>query len=180
MEINPLAGCRLLDATLQITATRCRRLNRTRSGEGWELLGFSRSGPVYSVALAENQGDLDVMWERFRPTFDEPAVDFTTRVVIGFGHAVSGSCPGIDFEGLVIESDRVYGTYQKHDRRLFGGCTDDANPAMFWLAADRSLLPERFTLSLAAEDICVSCIDDAIEVDLTSDEPDGSQWWATG
>lgn len=138
------------------------------SGRGWELLDFSRSGPVYSVLLAQDQDEVDRIWDQFSLTSAKPEVDFDRRVVIGLGHAVSGSCPEIVFRGLVIENDRVYGQYRVGEWwPPFGGCNADAAPAMFWVAVDRDRLPDRFTLSLAKDRICQGCPEESAEIDLT-------------
>ena len=147
------------------------------SGPGWDLWAFDRAGPTYSVLIAETQADLDRIWERFDLRVEKPPVDFGDQVVIGLGHAVSGSCPGIEFGGLVIEEDRVFGEFALEENR--NGCTADANPAMFWLRVDREVLPEHFTLSLTEDDICRGCDEDTLVVDLTSDAPDAAQWWST-
>lgn len=150
------------------------------SARGWQLMEFSRSGPTYAAVAAERQDDLDAFWERFTLSVDQPAVDFDTQILIGLGHAAPGNCPGIDFRGLVVDDDHVYGRYDHDDEfPLFGGCNEDANPAMFWIRVDREVLPNRFTLSVARDNICPgpACLNESMEVELTSDQPDGSQWW---
>lgn len=103
-------------------------------------------------------------------------MDFQTQVVIGLGRAVSLSCPEITFEGLVVTDDRVYGEYDI-DSPLLGGCENDASAAAFWLIVDRAVLPDRFTLAVEQVDRCEGCVEDEITVDLSTDEPDASQWW---
>ncbi len=148
------------------------------SGLGWELLAFTRSGLTYGVAVAENVRDTERMWQSLPFDIPAPSVDYETDVLMVLGHAVSGSCPEIQFQGLVIEPNRAFGEFTfEHGRN---GCTDDANPAAYVLAVERSALPDRFLLSLTAEDICRGCDEDAISVDLTNDDPDKSQWWALG
>jgi hypothetical protein len=147
------------------------------SGPGWELLAFTRSGLTYGVAVAENEMDAERMWAALPFDLAAPPVDYNTHVLMVLGHAVSGSCPEIQFQSLAIEPDRVYGefTFVNDDE----ACTADANPAAYLLAVERVALPDRFLLTLEAEDICGGCDEDTILVDLTSDQPDGSQWWAT-
>ena len=147
------------------------------SGRGWELLIFDRSGPVYTAVIAHNQDDLDRMWDRFSLRLTKPQVDFEEEVVIGLGHAVSSSCPEITFRGLAIEDDHVYGVFRKGTLRLTGGCTADATPAMFWLAVDRQVLPERFNLSLTKEKICLGCPEEATVVDMNAPNVP-KPWWA--
>lgn len=147
-------------------------------GDGWRLIAFTRSGLTYGVAVAENAADLDRIWERLAFELDPPVLDFTTQVLMVLGHAVSGSCPEIQFQGLVVTSDRAYGTFTfDHDRNA---CNADANPAAYLLAVDRVALPDVFQLTLEAEDICGGCDEDTITVDLTNEQPDDSQWWARG
>lgn len=148
------------------------------SGLGWELLEFTRSGLTYGVAVAENEADTERMWASLSFDVAAPVVNYNTHVLMVLGHAVSGSCPEIQFQGLSIEPDRAFGEFTFiHDH---GGCTDDANPAAYLLAVERAALPDRFLLSLTAEDICRGCDEDTITVDLTNDDPDGSHWWAQG
>jgi len=147
------------------------------AGPGWELLAFTRSGLTYGVAVAESEVDTERMWASLAFDVAAPTVDYQTHVLMVLGHAVSGSCPEIQFQGLTIEPDRAYGEFT-----FVGGqdaCTADANPAAYLLAVERSALPNRFLLTLEAADICGGCDEDTITVDLTSDVPDGSQWWAT-
>jgi hypothetical protein len=147
------------------------------AGPGWELLDFTRSGLTYGVAVAETEVDAERMWAALPFDVDVPTVDYTTHVLVVLGHAVSSSCPEIQFQGLTIEPDRAYGQFTfDHGREA---CTADANPAAYLLAVERGALPDRFLLTLAADDICGGCDEDTILVDLTSDRPDGSQWWAT-
>lgn len=148
------------------------------AGLGWELLAFTRSGLTYGVAVAENELDAERMWASLSFAIPAPPVNYDTHVLMVLGQAVSGSCPEIQFQGLTIEPDRAYGGFTFiHDH---GGCTDDANPAAYLLAVERSALPDRFLLTLTAEDICGGCDEDTITVDLTNDDPDESYWWATG
>jgi hypothetical protein len=147
-------------------------------GPGWELLSFTRSGLTYGVAVAESQADAERMWAALPFEIPVPSVDYGSHVLMVLGHAVSGSCPEIQFQGLTIEPDRVFGNFTfVHGR---DACTSDANPAAYLLEVERSALPDRFLLTLEAEDICSGCGEDTITVDLTSDEPDDSQWWAIG
>ncbi len=147
------------------------------AGPGWELLAFTRSGLTYGVAVAENAADTARMWSALHLDRAPPTVYYTTLVLMVLGHALSGWCPEFLFQGLAIEPDRAYGEFTfVHGH---AGCTDDANPAAYLLAVERSALPDRFLLTLEAEDICRGCDEDAILVDLTSDVPDDSQWWAT-
>lgn len=147
------------------------------SGPGWELLAFTRSGPTFGVAVAENEADAARLWTALPFDIAAPAVDYDTHVLVVLGHAVSSSCPEIQLQGLTIEPDRAYGEFTFDH----GGdaCTADANPAAYLLAVERSALPDRFLLTLEADDTCRGCDEDAILVDLTSDLPDNSQWWAT-
>lgn len=148
------------------------------AGSGWELLEFTRSGLTYGVAVAETPEDVERMWQSLEFDVPAPDVDFASDVLIVLGHAVSGSCPEIQFQGLTIEPDRVFGNFTFiHER---DACTSDANAAAYLLAVERSALPDRFVLSLERDDVCGGCDEDTIDVDLTSDVPDESQWWARG
>lgn len=148
------------------------------AGDGWALLAFTRSGLTYGVAVAESEADAVRMWAALPFDVAVPAVDYSTHVLLVLGHAVSGSCPDIEFRGLEIGADHVYGKFAFEPAA--GGCTSDANPAAFLLAVERAALPDRFLLTLEEEDVCAGCREDTITVDLTSDVPDDSQWWAQG
>jgi hypothetical protein len=139
------------------------------------LLGFTRTGLTYGVAVADSAVDVERMWATIPFDIAPPTVDYGSHVLLVLGHAVSGSCPEIQFQGLTIEPDRAYGEFtfvHSHD-----GCTGDANPAAYLLAVERSALPDRFLLTLEAEDICGGCDEDTVVVDLTSDVPNDSHWW---
>lgn len=147
------------------------------SGDGWDVVAFDRSGQPYSVLAAENQDDMDRIWERFDLDLEIPTVDFGSEVLFGLGHAVSGSCPEIEFRGLDIREEFVFGRYAIGSL-LHNGCTADANPATFWIVAQRDVLPDMFTLALEESRVCGSCPEEQLRVDLSSDEEDPSQWWA--
>ena len=81
-------------------------------GEGWRLVyadpgyGHPHEVAVMASPLALERAEAEG-WFRARP---EP--DFEEEIAIVLAPAVSGSCPGIVFDGLTITGDRVFGRFQ--------------------------------------------------------------------
>lgn len=89
---------------------------------------------------------------------------------------VSGSCPDIVFEGLVIDDDEVFGEFRY--RSEAGACTADFNPVTFFFIIDGQRLPETFTLSVSREfDNCEEC---SIHVDLSQQDSVERELWGAG
>lgn len=61
-------------------------------------------------------------------------------------HVVSGSCPQVRFDGFVVNRGSGVVEAQLTDREdlfsLGGTCTADANPVVYWIAVERSMLPD--------------------------------------
>jgi len=115
-------------------------------GDGWRLLGESTSGEPYSVDVATGSDEFPALWADAGISEDLPSVDFETEVVVRYTHAVSGTCPDINLEGIGVDSaeDIVYSVVTLPSSPLFEGrsCTTDARPHAFVVAVDRDLLPD--------------------------------------
>jgi hypothetical protein len=125
-------------------------LEQPRSGDGWRLLGWVRGGEVAAPALGkEADAEIRAMGlARIGGTTDP--IDPATEVALLVTHAVSSSCPQVRFDGLSIDrDDRIVEARitDVSDLLFVGGCTADANPVVYWVAVQRSVLPEGpFTL----------------------------------
>jgi len=142
---------------------------RVDQGGGWRLVdtepGF---GQPHEVAIMTSERGLDRAAEaRWFET--RPLVDFDDEVVIVLAPAVSGSCPGIIFEGLTITENRVFGNFEPGPRPTgTDGCTADANPVAFVFVIERGSLPDTFALSVADDVVCGGCENAQIDVDLSA------------
>jgi hypothetical protein len=120
------------------------QLAQPDSGDGWRLLGWTRGGeprpPAVGEAAIDLLGELDLR----RMDRAVPGADPLTEVDVVVTHAVSGSCPQVRFDGFEVDEDasRVEAGFTDiGDLLFFGGCTADANPAVYWLAVERASLP---------------------------------------
>ncbi|MEO6578767.1 MAG: hypothetical protein ABIO99_07720 [Candidatus Limnocylindria bacterium] len=75
-----------------------------------------------------------------------PGADPDREVDVVVTHAVSGSCPQVRFDGFDFAAADAQVEARITDRddlfSLGGSCSADANPVVFWLAVERSRLPE--------------------------------------
>ena len=95
----------------------------------------------------------------------------SARRVVLFGPAVSGSCPEIRLDAVVVDRLHrlVYADFAHPGQP--GVCTSDANPHSFVAAIDRSALPASpFTVQLFEQVVCEGCSEtepnEVTEVDL--------------
>lgn len=118
-------------------------------GDGWRLLGTEPVGEPYRTGLAADQASYQALWTQVGMTADAPAVDFDTHVVIWFGAVVSGSCPDLRMDDVVVADGIVH-----MDAVVLGDnvvCTSDANPRAFLVALERDRLPsDGFAIQLGA------------------------------
>ena len=98
--------------------------------------------------------------------------------------AVSGSCPGIIFEGLTITENRVFGKFEQGpppaNTPANTDCTTDANPVSFVFVIERGSLPDIFALSVAEDVVCGGCEQAQIDVDLSADAALELSLWGGG
>ena len=144
-------------------------------GPGWTVLDFERGKAVgdHLASIVTTDRGLDRAWELGQFDTPQPEVSFADEVLILLTAGVSGSCPDIVFEELVIESDEVFGAFRYPSER--GVCTSDFNPVTFFFVVDRQVLPDTFTLSvLRGFDNCEQC---ATQVDLDDEEAVEAELW---
>jgi hypothetical protein len=111
------------------------------SGPGWRLLADEPGvGTVWDTTAAVDEAGYEALWRTLDLTGDPPAVDFEREIVLHFGPAVSGSCPNIRLDGLVIQDDLVLPDIVRPGVQP-PACTADANPHTYLVAAERSALP---------------------------------------
>lgn len=119
------------------------------SGDGWRLLADQRRGRFWDVSAAQDEGAYAALWADLGLTGDRPKVDFTDEVVLHFGPAVSGSCPTVRLDEVVVDRDGAV----VWPRIVLPGkqsvCNDDANPYTYLVAMRRAALPEAFTLQIS-------------------------------
>ncbi|MBN4047415.1 hypothetical protein JYT71_00255 [Acidimicrobiaceae bacterium AH-315-P05] len=154
---------------------------RVDQGDGWRLVdtepGF---GQPHEVAIMTSERGLDraagARWFETRPL-----VDFDDEVVIVLAPAVSGSCPGIIFEGLTIAENRVFGSFVPGPLPTgTDGCNADANPVAFVFVIERGSLPDTFALSVSDDVVCGGCENAEIGVDLSADAKLEMALWGGG
>lgn len=132
---------------------------RVGDGDGWRLVDTEPGyGHSHEVAIVTSERGLDrAAADRWFDTRPEP--DFDDEIVVVLAPAVSGSCPGIVFDGLTITDDRVFGTFVDGPPPLGTDvCTSDANPVAFVFIIDRAALPDSFTLSVVEDSGLIGCL----------------------
>lgn len=153
---------------------------RSTRGEGWELIAVERfAGGPRGVAVATSPLGMARMWTVWGLLSPTPVINFEADMLIGLAVSVSGSCPDLAFDGLVIADSRVFGRFEE----LRSGsqmCTADANPVTFLFVVDRQKLPQRFELSAREEPPCPSCSLDVVTIDLTDDAALEATMWGPG
>lgn len=135
---------------LVITGCAPGELEQPTSGDGWRMLGWVRGGEAVAPAIGDDaNAEIRRMGLARIGGTTEP-LDPATEVALLVAHAVSSSCPQVRFDGLSIDRDNriVEARFTDVSDLLFvGGCTADANPVVYWVAVQRSVLPEApFTL----------------------------------
>ena len=154
---------------------------RVDQGDGWRLVDTAPGfGHPHEVAIMTSERGLDraadARWFETRP-----AATFDDQVVVVLAPAVSGSCPGIIFEGLTITENRVFGNFEPGPPpENTDVCTDDANPVAFVFVIERGSLPDTFALSVAEDVICGGCEHAQIDVDLSVDAALELALWGGG
>lgn len=136
-----------------------------QAGDGWRLLADEPGiGMAYATGAATDQAGYEALWVEIGLPGEPPAVDFATEVVLWLGPAVSGSCPEIRLDDVVLDDATAT---VRPEIVLIGGnrsCTGDANPHAYVVAYERSRLPQRFTVTVAPNDQC--CPEATTEVEL--------------
>lgn len=114
-------------------------------GDGWRLLGQAAAGEPSTVGVATSSDELPTLWADAGIGDAVPTVDFEEEVVVRYTHAVSGTCPEIELEGIGVDEDAriVYSVGVLPSSPLFNGqaCTTDAQPHSFVVAVEREGLP---------------------------------------
>ena len=89
--------------------------------------------------MATDSASLEGLWAEIGLAAPVPEVDFEEHVVIWFSAVVSGSCPEIRLDDVVVDGSVVYPEIADLKRVLI--CTLDAVPHAYVVALDRSRLP---------------------------------------
>lgn len=114
------------------------------TGENWRLLlDEPGAGAPYATAFAATDEQLDALWVQLGTAAPRPQIDFTQEAVVWFGPAVSGSCPDIRLDGVLIDLEA---RLVVPDIVELGGakfCTSDANPHAYVVAIPLRALPAR-------------------------------------
>jgi len=120
-------------------------------GEGWRLLADEvEAGEPRMIGLATDAVSFEGLWAEIGLDAPVPEVDFEEHVVIWFGAAVSGSCPDIRLDDVVVDGSVVYPEIA--DLNPVFVCTLDAVPHAYVVALERSRLPSGpFVIQLEAE-----------------------------
>lgn len=154
---------------------------RVDQGDGWRLVDTEPGyGHPHEVAIMTSERGLDraadARWFETRPL-----AAFDDQVVIVLAPSVSGSCPGIIFEGLTITENRVFGNFEPGSPPTGkDSCTADANPVSFVFVIDRGSLPDTFALSVAEDVVCGGCEHAQVDVDLSADAALELALWGGG
>ncbi len=136
----------LLVGAIFIVVTACApdALDQPQSGDGWRLIGWTRGGDLSPPAAGDEALELlSALGLRRMGGAVTPTAGSEVDVVVT--HAVSGSCPRVRFDGFTFGDDAVVANITDHDDLVTleaAECTADANPVVFWLAVQRSRLPE--------------------------------------
>lgn len=147
--------------------------SQPQEGEGWRLLAeLEGAGHAYTVGVARDQQEFEALWSALGTAPPEPEVDFSAEIVIHFGATVSGSCPQITLDDVVVDAEErlVYGQIS-YPIPPGMPCTSDANPHAFVVAVPRDRLPQSpFTVRLEREVRCLGCGgSEEVTVDLAAD-----------
>jgi hypothetical protein len=154
---------------------------RVDQGDGWRVVDAQPGyGQSHEVAIMTSDRGLDraadAGWFETRP-----AAVFDDEVVIVLAPSVSGSCPGIIFDGLTITEDRLFGNFKSGlPPEGTDGCTADANPVSFMFIIERASLPQTFALSVGEHVACGGCDHAQIDVDLAAEEVLELALWGAG
>jgi hypothetical protein len=122
------------------------------AGDGWRLLATEPTGQPYRTGIAWDAASLADLWAEAGVTVAVPVVDLQTEVVIWFGAVVSGSCPNVRLDDVIIDGQErlIHAEIVLVDPPM--ACTSDANPRAYLVAVPRSRLPApTFAIQLNAE-----------------------------
>jgi hypothetical protein len=112
-----------------------------QTGEGWRVLADAPGiGPTWDTSAALDKAAYRELWAELGLPGERPPVDFVNEIVVHFGPAVSGSCPEIRLDGLLVRGDLVLPDIVRPGIQP-SACTADANPHTYLLAVERSALP---------------------------------------
>lgn len=143
------------------------------SGPGWRLLGYERDAATsFFAAIVTSDSTLETAWAQGSFSIAQPALDFDTEVGLILTPGVSGSCPDIVFEDLVIEPDDVFAVFDYPSAGQV--CTADYNPVSFVFAVERAALSEQFTLAVSETSRCAGC---RLDVDLSDEDALEAELW---
>jgi hypothetical protein len=118
-----------------------------QGGEGWRLLGHGPAGPGDATVAATNEHEYAELWSVSGLAGEAPPVDLDTEIVVLFGTYVSGSCPEIRLDDVVVDDVTRSVTASYSHPGLPADCTSDANPYGYVVALDRAVLPaQRFSV----------------------------------
>lgn len=126
-----------------------------RGGLGWRLVADPiDAGHPYSVDVALNDTEYQTLWASLVQAGVQPAVDFTSEIVVQFTVGVVATCPEWRLDGVVVDTQR---SVISPDIVSVGGtptCTalGEPRPRSYLLALDKALLPAiPFIVSLSGE-----------------------------
>jgi hypothetical protein len=138
---------------------------RVTNGDGWELIGVERfAGGPSRVAVATSPLSLDRLWIVYGLLSPRPDLNFDAEMLLALSAVVSGSCPDLAFDGLVIADAHVYAVFEEMTGTALS-CTDDGNHVTFLFVVDRETLPNQFELTAEPEPACATCRFDSVTVD---------------
>lgn len=124
-------------------------------GIGWRLLGVFDTELPYTVAVAVDDAQLALEWQRYRLPGDPPAWDSSLEVVIILSDGIGSTCTELRLDAVVMDGAArlVHGEFS--DPYQPRGCTADlAGGKTFVVAVARDRLPPSpFTLRIHADPI---------------------------
>ena len=110
------------------------------SGNGWRILLAQRAlGTLNSVAVINDQAELDAAWDTLRALGAAPRLDFDRQLVVQLVDSGAISCRS-RLDGIAVDRERrvVSGVFS---RGLVVGCDDSVVADSFLVAIDRARLP---------------------------------------
>lgn len=126
-----------------------------RSGPGWRLLADPiDAGHPYSVDVALNDIEYQALWASLAQAGDQPAVDFTSEIVVRFTVGVVATCPEWRLDGVVVDTQRSVIGPEIVSVNGIPTCTalGEPRPRSYLLALEKTSLPAvPFVVSLSGE-----------------------------
>jgi hypothetical protein len=122
-------------------------------GPGWRLLGVFDTELPYTVAIALDDPQLAIEWERYGLPGEPPAWDPAAEVVIFLTDGIGSTCTELRLDAIVFDADAQVVHSELSDPYQPRGCTADlAGGKTFVVAVDRNQLPPSpFRLQIHAE-----------------------------